>query len=385
MKNILKNVLVLLTVISIAIGTFTSLSVTAMADTGTVTLGSESSAVTVGEKFKVTLTIKSDVPVSGLETYITYPAKLAKFISADQGITGGNGILKVNLLDADEGETWNSFDIRFKARNTGEFKVKFADAVHLYSYASGEELSISTSPVTINIKADTGASDDATLQALRIGGEALTPAFDKDTRNYYVSVENDVKSLVISAIPNDSSSTVTVSGNKGFKVGSNNIIKITVTAESGNTSEYTIQVTRKSKSGDTKDGTDSEAGGNASGSGLTGENGTAASGSGITSDPLMEELNPGLASGSAVESASGEAVTEGENGSYTTGSEAITSGGEAITNGNTGENTVNNPFPSIKIDESGAKIIRSVIIVLAVVVVLLVIFSIIYLFTKKKE
>ncbi len=372
MKNILKNVLVLLTVISIAIGTFTSLSVTAMADTGTVTLGSESSAVTVGEKFKVTLTIKSDVPVSGLETYITYPAKLAKFISADQGITGGNGILKVNLLDADEGETWNSFDIRFKARNTGEFKVKFADAVHLYSYASGEELSISTSPVTINIKADTGASDDATLQALRIGGEALTPAFDKDTRNYYVSVENDVKSLVISAIPNDSSSTVTVSGNKGFKVGSNNIIKITVTAESGNTSEYTIQVTRKSKAGDTKDGTDSEAGGNASGSG-------------ITSDSLMEELNPGLASGSAVESASGEAVTEGENGSYTTGSEAITSGGEAITNGNTGENTVNNPFPSIKIDESGAKIIRSVIIVLAVVVVLLVIFSIIYLFTKKKE
>ena len=88
-------------------------------------------------------------------------------------------------------------------------------------------------------------SSDATLKSLSISGQTISPAFDKDTTSYTLTVPNGTKSIDVSAIANDSKATVTISDNaKNLKEGVNPV-KVTVKAENGTTKVYTINVTRK--------------------------------------------------------------------------------------------------------------------------------------------
>ena len=69
--------------------------------------------------------------------------------------------------------------------------------------------------------------------------------FSKTKTSYSVTVPSTVDSLKVVAKATDSKATVKVSGNSGFEVGSNNTIKVVVTAEDGKTTKtYTIKVTK---------------------------------------------------------------------------------------------------------------------------------------------
>lgn len=69
--------------------------------------------------------------------------------------------------------------------------------------------------------------------------------FDRDTLEYELNVNNDVKSLDITAIAEDSRSRVEITGNENFKTGKNTVI-ISVRAENGDVREYKLIVNRKS-------------------------------------------------------------------------------------------------------------------------------------------
>lgn len=68
--------------------------------------------------------------------------------------------------------------------------------------------------------------------------------FDRDILEYELSVNNDVKSLDITAIAEDSRSRVEITGNENFKTGKNTVI-ISVKAENGDVREYKLIVNRK--------------------------------------------------------------------------------------------------------------------------------------------
>ena len=69
--------------------------------------------------------------------------------------------------------------------------------------------------------------------------------FKKATLTYSVTVPYEVDSLKVSYKAAHSGATVNVTGNSGFEVGSNNAIKVVVTAEDGKTTKtYTIKVTK---------------------------------------------------------------------------------------------------------------------------------------------
>lgn len=69
--------------------------------------------------------------------------------------------------------------------------------------------------------------------------------FDRDILEYELNVNNDVKSLDITAIAEDSRSRVEITGNENFKTGKNTVI-ISVKAENGDVREYKLIVNRKS-------------------------------------------------------------------------------------------------------------------------------------------
>ena len=90
----------------------------------------------------------------------------------------------------------------------------------------------------------TNKSSNANLSSLNISGYTLHPRFNKNTTSYAITVRNNIKSLNVYATPEDGNARVSVSGNKNWKVGVNNVT-IRVTAADGSSKTYIIAVTRK--------------------------------------------------------------------------------------------------------------------------------------------
>lgn len=107
-------------------------------------------------------------------------------------------------------------------------------------------------PATNNTKKPTETkeekkSTDSTLSSLKIAEGEITPEFNKDVKEYAVTVPNEVTKLNITAIPTDSKATVSVTEYEELKEGEN-AITISVTAEDGTTkTDYVIKVTRQKK------------------------------------------------------------------------------------------------------------------------------------------
>lgn len=87
---------------------------------------------------------------------------------------------------------------------------------------------------------------DSTLKKLDVSGYTLTPAFKSNVTSYQMKVTNNITGLSVTAIPNSDKAKVSITGNKNWVVG-NNAILVTVTAENGTQTVYTVNVTRADK------------------------------------------------------------------------------------------------------------------------------------------
>lgn len=99
--------------------------------------------------------------------------------------------------------------------------------------------------ITINRKEDpNNKSNDNYLKELEIKDKVLD--FDKNKKNYELTVDYDTKKLDINAVSSSNKSNVEIIGNDDLKVGKNEII-VKVTAKDNSVREYKIIVTRKDK------------------------------------------------------------------------------------------------------------------------------------------
>lgn len=87
------------------------------------------------------------------------------------------------------------------------------------------------------------ASSNTYLKSLQVNVEGISPRFNKYTTKYYLIVDNTVDAVTINATPEDESSRVDVTGNQDLQIGEN-IATIIVTSQSGDTRNYTIQITK---------------------------------------------------------------------------------------------------------------------------------------------
>lgn len=87
-------------------------------------------------------------------------------------------------------------------------------------------------------------SKDSTLSALTVKEGTITPEFNKDVKEYSLTIPYETSEVNVTATPTDSKATVAVEGNKNLKEGENTVT-VKVTAEDGSASNYVIKVTRK--------------------------------------------------------------------------------------------------------------------------------------------
>ncbi len=102
------------------------------------------------------------------------------------------------------------------------------------------------SSLTYKINVDKRPSDNNNLSDIITGFE-LSPLFHKSNTLYRIEVENEVNSINIEGIKEDSSATLSGNGVYELEIG-RNIFQLLVTSESGNSKSYAIIVERKGSS-----------------------------------------------------------------------------------------------------------------------------------------
>ena len=209
----------------------------------------------VGEKFDVTLEIDSEESLSGVETYLSYDDSLAEFLSADEGIAGGKGLLRVNIKNVEDVDGKLKYKMTFLAKLSGNFTMTFSDDVHLYAVNPDNEISVATNDLEMRIKNPRKASSDSSLTGIKVAGGVLTPKFSPSVLDYKVNVGGGVDDITVGVTTADKGADYSLVKDYGSKLrtGENNIY-IIVKAEDGSKTNYNIVVIKENAaSEETKD------------------------------------------------------------------------------------------------------------------------------------
>lgn len=228
-----KNILYSL----IAIFTFFFAISKTNAATLNVNISSSSSRVVVGNTVTYTVTVSSSEYLGSLQYNFSYD-------SSKLTLTSGT-LNAAPYYDGTKKSASYSFSFRAKASGTATVKFNIYQAVawNEKNFSYNSTTSKSTTIITQE-QLQASYSKNNYLSSLKVKDYKISPTFNKNTSNYTLTVENDVKSITISGSKEDSTSSVTGLGKHSLKEGTNKI-KIVVTAQNGDSRTYTLNVTVK--------------------------------------------------------------------------------------------------------------------------------------------
>ena len=234
-KSVLTKLIFIILII-----TFILLIMTIKSNAASVSIKASKSSVSPGEKFSVTVSVTGGAGYINLSasngtlssTSIDLMLQSSVTVNCTAGNSGsvkisGSGVIADNITEQDD-------------------KISASTTVTIISNSSsGSSGSSSNKPNNSNTNNDdTPKSTDSSLKGLSVEEGAITPEFNKDVKEYTLTVPNEIGGANVTAIPNDSKATVSVTGNVGLKEGENTVT-ILVTAEDGSTSKYLIRVIRE--------------------------------------------------------------------------------------------------------------------------------------------
>jgi len=248
MKKLLKKISIILMAMIITTGMISVPA--AAAETATISISSPT--VNVGTEASVVVSISSSGGVLGTELWLTYDTKILELIPDDDMVYGGGGNVRI-LTD---GKT-TSFTIKFKTLSPGSSSISVnaskstigsstiaAPAIPTMTINPGSGGLVTVSvPATNNSPGAVTYSSNNNLSSLAISPGAISPAFSSNVTSYTATVGSDCAALIVSAITEDSTATVSVSG-KTMDPGINTT-KIIVKAQNGATKTYVITTTKE--------------------------------------------------------------------------------------------------------------------------------------------
>lgn len=238
MNKVKKIISALLIICMCAVMAFVNKTDILAAGTARVSIGSASG--TVGDTVSIDVSISASSGIGGATIYVSYDPS----ILALSGSSSNSGTAMVSFMDESTASS-QSKTITFKIIGAGTSSLNVIGDSKVIDIDM-QTCSISKSSGSVTASAPASYSSDNTLSSLQISPGVLSPAFSPDVTTYTTSVGADCASLTVSAVPNDSKATVSVSGKRmdpGF-----NTTTITVTAENGSKRTYTIKTTKETNS-----------------------------------------------------------------------------------------------------------------------------------------
>lgn len=231
-------------------------SMVTRAEGASVTIALSSATVSIGGSVTVTVTV-SGSDVSQYDIYLTYDSSVLQYVSSS-GAAQANGSGGTIRLVGGTGST----SLTFTAIANGSSYVSTSGSeVYNMNYGqipithAGANITVETA-VPSTTEGDKTTEDDKTeeptteedkrsadcsLSALQVSPGKLEPAFSASTTAYFVQLEEDATSIVVSAQTADEKASTAISGADNLKKGENTV-KITVTAENGAVKIYNIRV-----------------------------------------------------------------------------------------------------------------------------------------------
>lgn len=222
---------------------------TVQAASATITLSTEAEEIHVGDTVEIKLTIRADATIGDFEAFLNYDEEIFKFYSAVSCITGDAGSLRIYDKGASPASQERTYHIYFTALTQGECEVALYDRPVVYCYTDGTAMSVTGVSSYFSVLPSSSASGNSRLSALHLVDNhpetvVLTPQFSPEQKEYYAAVGYESDAVIVSAIAEDTEKAdVKVTGGKTLNTGNNEVL-ITVTAEDGSASVYTIHVYR---------------------------------------------------------------------------------------------------------------------------------------------
>ena len=220
----------------------------------TLMLSSDKTIVEAGEEINVSIELK-DVKVASFTLEIYWDTTRLEYISGPENSNNLSNRVLYSWV-SDNGENKDNIladGFKFKAIQdgtanivvTGEFYNSNGEIVNINDNNLEIEIgNFNEQTAPLNETQGNDCSDNTNLSVLRLNHEGISPDFDKNIKEYYFIANTSIDNLEVTAIPENSKSTVTVIGNNNLKLGENTIdIKIE-SEDKTKTSIYKIYVTR---------------------------------------------------------------------------------------------------------------------------------------------
>lgn len=195
--------------------------------------------VVVGNSVTVTLTVQG---AAGYDIWLAYDSNLLQYTGSDARVSASPGSLHVVDVDMTGSATKLQIALPFTTLAAGTTNITVAQQT--LSDNNADTISdVACGYSTIQIVNPPTYSSDSSLKALTVSPGTLSPQFSSGTINYTMTVSSSTTQLTVSATPNHSAAKVSVTGNNNLQVGTN-WVTVTVIAEDGTKTYYSIMVTR---------------------------------------------------------------------------------------------------------------------------------------------
>ena len=201
-----------------------------------VSVKASSSSITKGGTVTFTTTVSSSSPLVTIEGSLS---------CSGAGVNGGANL---SFEDSSNSIYSKTFTYTAKANSTGTITCS-TSGVRILDMSSGDWINLNNASTSVSVKdavviPPKEYSSNNYLEELSIDGFELSPEFDKETLEYSVEVPNNTEKVIINAKKEDSTASVSGSGEVSVSEGANKI-EVKVTAQNGNERVYVINVNVK--------------------------------------------------------------------------------------------------------------------------------------------
>lgn len=247
----------LITATAIIILIYSICTICSATQTGNVYLESNKDMVEVDEEVEITVNLNKN-EVAAFNMALNYDDTKWEYISDIESANVENGNILYVWYDEAGGSNAKQGELvkfKFKAKENGlstfningEFYNSFRQQIEADFKETQVQIGKEDATLELQSEEEQGNSNEANnsyLQSLRLDIEGISPEFDKNIYEYYITVPTKVKELEVLAISENQKATINITGNEGLKEGQNTI-KIEVISEDKSTNKvYNIYVTR---------------------------------------------------------------------------------------------------------------------------------------------
>ena len=226
-----KGLKLLIATLAIVIGT-------KQVHASSVSISPSQSSITKGNIVKITVRVNSD---GGIYTIGG---------SASCSGAGASGGTDLHFEDLNTSAKSKTFSFNIKPTTTGTITCATSN-VSIRELSKESEYALNNASTTINVVEPAKVTpkeydSNNNLKSLTIDGQSIEPAFNKDTTEYKLSLDQSVEKINVQASAESGKASVSGTGEKTLSQGENTI-EVKVTAENGNEKVYKIIVTVEDK------------------------------------------------------------------------------------------------------------------------------------------